>query len=456
LAQGKILVVDDEHFITWSLKQYLEKEGYEVYSAGSGEEALEICNAEVPDIVLLDVHLPGMSGLESLDMIKKANRDACVVIITAHGDIETAVSAMKLGAYDFVEKPFELDRISVLIRKARETLTLRREVNYLRQEQLDRYSFGNIIGQSREMREVVSLVRKVAESNANTILLQGESGTGKNLIARVIHYNSPRASEHFVEVTCTAIPETLIESELFGYEKGAFTGATSSKKGLFELANGGTIYLDEIGDAKPSTQAKLLRVIEDMKFKRVGGLKDVSVDVRVIAATNKNLENAVKDGSFRADLYYRLRVIPIHIPSLRERKEDIVPLALYYVSQYNKKFKKALKDISPEARDILSDYPWHGNARELKNVIERICILEDTDIIYPEHIPSEIVDDVGAAKSPDSPLSLPSGGVSLKTVEKDLIAQALQAVNGNQTRAAKLLGISRDSLRYRMQKIGLL
>jgi len=456
LAQGKILVVDDEHFITWSLKQYLEKEGYEVYTAGSGEEAIEICNAEVPDIVLLDVHLPGMSGLESLDMIRKANRDACVVIITAHGDIETAVSAMKLGAYDFVEKPFELDRISVLIRKARETLTLRREVSYLRQEQLDRYSFSNIIGQSRAMREVVSLVRKVAESNANTILLQGESGTGKNLIARVIHYNSPRASEHFVEVTCTAIPETLIESELFGYEKGAFTGATSSKKGLFELANGGTIYLDEIGDARPSTQAKLLRVIEDMKFKRVGGLKDVSVDVRVIAATNKNLESAVKDGSFRADLYYRLRVIPIHIPSLRERKEDIVPLALYYVSQYNKKFKKALKDISPEARDILSDYPWHGNARELKNVIERICILEDTDIIYPEHIPSELVDYVGAAKSPDSPLSLPSGGVSLKTVEKDLIVQALQAVNGNQTRAAKLLGISRDSLRYKMHKIGLL
>ena len=456
MAQGKILVVDDEHFITWSLKQYLEKEGYEVYTAGSGEEAIEICNAEVPDIVLLDVHLPGMSGLESLDMIRKANRDACVVIITAHGDIETAVSAMKLGAYDFVEKPFELDRISVLIRKARETLTLRREVSYLRQEQLDRYSFSNIIGQSRAMREVVSLVRKVAESNANTILLQGESGTGKNLIARVIHYNSTRASEHFVEVTCTAIPETLIESELFGYEKGAFTGATSSKKGLFELANGGTIYLDEIGDARPSTQAKLLRVIEDMKFKRVGGLKDVSVDVRVIAATNKNLESAVKDGSFRADLYYRLRVIPIHIPSLRERKEDIVPLALYYVSQYNKKFKKALKDISPEARDILSDYPWHGNARELKNVIERICILEDTDIIYPEHIPSELVDYVGAAKSPDSPLSLPSGGVSLKTVEKDLIVQALQAVNGNQTRAAKLLGISRDSLRYKMHKIGLL
>ncbi|HSB51361.1 MAG TPA: sigma-54 dependent transcriptional regulator, partial [Dissulfurispiraceae bacterium] len=262
--------------------------------------------------------------------------------------------------------------------------------------------------------------------------------------------------EPFIEVTSTAIPETLIESELFGYEKGAFTGAVASKKGLFELGDGGTIYLDEIGDIKPATQAKLLRVIEDRKFKRVGGLKDISVNVRIIAATNRDLESAVKEGDFRTDLYYRLKVIPIRIPPLRERKEDIIPLALHYIKEFNREFKRMVTDISPEARSILTKYPWHGNARELKNVMERICILEDTDVIYPEHIPSEISDYVSPAQVEGDMMNLPHGGVSLKGLEKQLIVQALQTVNGNQTRAAKLLGISRDSLRYKMQKFGLL
>ncbi|MCL4536834.1 MAG: sigma-54 dependent transcriptional regulator, partial [Nitrospirae bacterium] len=307
MVQAKILVVDDEKFITWSLKQHLEKEGYEVFTAESGEEGLEVFRTELPDIILLDIHLPGISGLETLEAIRRINKEVIVVIITAHGDIETAVSAIKLGAYDFVEKPFDLNRISVLIKKALETINLKREVTYLREEQYDKYSFNNIIGDSKGMREVIALAKKVAESDANIILIQGESGTGKNLIARAIHYHSSRASEPFVEVTSTAIPDTLIESELFGYEKGAFTDAKASKKGLFELASGGTLYLDEIGDIKPATQAKLLRVIEERTFKRVGGLKDISVNVRVITATNKNLENAVKDGSFRADLYYRLK-----------------------------------------------------------------------------------------------------------------------------------------------------
>ena len=464
MVQVKILVVDDEKFITWSLKQHLEKEGYEVFTAESGEEGIEIFKAEIPDIILLDIYLPGISGLETLETIRKINKEVIVVIITAHGDIETAVSAIKLGAYDFVEKPFDLNRISVLIKKALETINLKRQITYLREEQYDKYSFNNIIGTSKTMREVIALAKKVAESNANIVLIQGESGTGKNLIARAIHCHSSRASETFVEVTATAIPETLIESELFGYEKGAFTDAKTSKKGLFELAGGGTIYLDEIGDIKPATQAKLLRVIEDKTFKRVGGLKDITVNVRIIAATNKNLENAVKDGSFRADIYYRLKVIPIFIPPLRERKEDIIPLAMHYMKLFDKEFKKSVTGISPEAQKLLVDYPWHGNARELKNVLERICILEDTDVIYPEHISSEIVDYVGssqtelvaAAEEEKAMLNIPPEGLSLKNLEKDLVIKALQMVNGNQTRAARLLGISRDALRYKMQKLGLL
>lgn len=458
MVQPKILVVDDERFITWSLKQHLEREGYEVSTAESGEEALEVFKAEIPDIILLDIHLPGISGFETLEAIRKINKEVIVIIITAHGDIETAVSAIKLGAYDFVEKPFDLNRISVLIKKALETINLKREITYLREEQYDKYSFNNIIGKSKAMKEVIALAKKVAESDANTILIQGESGTGKNLIARAIHYHSSRASEPFVEITSTAIPETLIESELFGYEKGAFTDAKASKKGFFELANGGTIYLDEIGDIKPATQAKLLRVIEERTFKRIGGLKDISVNVRIIAATNKNLENAVKDGSFRADLYYRLKVIPIFIPPLRERKEDIIPLAMHYIKLFNKEFKKNVKGISPEAEKLLIDYPWHGNTRELKNVIERICILEDTETIYPEHIPSEIIDYsvTTPVEEEKTSFSIPPEGLSLKNVERELITKALQMVNGNQTRAARLLGISRDALRYKMQKFGLL
>jgi len=456
MVQPKILVVDDEKLIRGLLKQHLEKEGYEVFTAESGEEGIKVFRTEIPDIILLDIHLPGISGLVTLEAIRKINKEVIVVIITAYGDIETAVSAIKLGAYDFVEKPFDLNRISVLIKKALETITLKREVTYLRKEQYDKYSFNNIIGNSQAMREVIGLAKRVAESDANTILIQGGSGTGKNLLARAIHYHSSRASEPFVEVTATAIPETLIESELFGHEKGAFTDAKASKKGLFELASRGTIYLDEIGSIKPATQVKLLRVLEDKTFKRVGGLKDISVNVRIIAATNKNLEDGVKDGSFRADLYYRLNVIPIFIPPLRERKEDIIPLAMHYIKLFNKEFKKNLKGISPEAERLLVNYPWHGNARELKNVIERICILEDTDIIYPEHIPSEIADYAMPAEDEKASFNIPPEGLSLKDVEKELIEKALQMVNNNQTRAARLLGISRDALRYKMQKFGLL
>ncbi len=459
MVQPRVLIIDDERFITWSLKQYLEKEGYEVFTAETGEDGIEIFKSELPDIVILDMNLPGIKGIEVLQNIKKLQKETNVIVITAYGDIQTAVSVIKAGAYDFIEKPFELERVGVLIKKAQETLNLRKEVEYLREEKHNKYSFDNIISISKPMQKVVTMAKKVAQSDANVILLQGESGTGKNLFARTIHYNSPRASEPFIEVTVTAIPDTLIESELFGHEKGAFTDAKISKKGLFEIANGGTIYLDEIGDIKPSTQAKLLRVIEEKTFKRVGGLRDISVDVVIIAATNKNLEDAVKDGTFRTDLYYRLKVIPITIPPLRERKEDIIPLAMFYINKFNKEFKKNVKGISAEAEKLLLNYPWFGNARELRNVIERICILEDTDIIGPEHIPSEIVNySAGTSKEEESSIifNIESTEFSLKELEKRMIIEALKKSGNNQTRAAKMLGITRDAMRYKMQKLGLL
>ena len=456
---GKVLVIDDEKFITKSIKQHLEKEGCDVMTGETGEEGIEIFKAESPDIILLDLNMPGMGGIETLKALKKLSSDIIVIIITAHGDIETAVSSIKLGAYDFVEKPFELNRISVLVKKAMETVHLKREVNYFREEKCGVYNFNNIIGESKIMKDVILLAKKVAASDANTILIQGESGTGKSLLARAMHYNSPRASEPFVEVTCTAMQETLIESELFGYEKGAFTDAKAVKKGLFEYASGGTIYLDEIGDIQLTTQAKLLRVLEEKTFKRVGGLKDIQVNVRIVATTNKkDLEGAVKDGDFRADLYYRLKVFPIYILPLRERKEDIIPLAMHYLKNFNSEFRKNVTGISPEAEKLLINYPWYGNARELRNVIERICILEDTDIICPEHLPSEIVNRLESAieHGEGASIDLPDEGLILKNVEKDLISQALKKADGNQTKAARLLGISRDALRYKMQKFHLL
>jgi two-component system response regulator AtoC len=456
LIDGKILIIDDESFLTKSLGRHLDKEGYEVFTAATGEEGFGVFKSDSPDIVLLDLNMPGMGGIDTLKELRKLNSDAIVIIITAHGDIETAVSAIKLGAYDFVEKPFELDRITVVINKALETVHLKREVHYLREEKYDTYSFNNIVGVSSGMKESINLAKKVAASDANTILIQGESGTGKSLMARAIHYNSPRASEPFVEVTCTAIPEALIESELFGHERGAFTDAKAAKKGLFEFAGGGTIYLDEIGDIKMSTQAKLLRALEEKTFKRVGGLKDIKVNVRIIATTNKqDLENAVREGLFRADLYYRLKVLPIYILPLRERKEDIIPLAMHHVEKFNKEFKKNVSGISPEAQKLLLNYSWYGNARELRNVIERIFILENTDIIHSEHLPPEVLSYTSDTSPDNGSFNLPANGLSLKDVERDLILQALDKVEGNQTKASKLLGISRDALRYKMQKFGL-
>jgi DNA-binding NtrC family response regulator len=436
MSSARILVVDDEEMITSSLQHGLEREGYEVVTASSGEQGMEQFKSDSPDVTLLDVNLPIMDGIKVLDTIKKTSKDAVVIMITAFGGVDSAVRAMKLGAYDYIEKPFDLDRLNIVIKKALETAKLKREVRQLRGEQQEKYSFESIIGESDSIKKVVTIAQKIAESNATTVLLQGKSGTGKDLIARTIHYNSKRADKAFIEVTCTALPETLIESELFGHEKGAFTDAKASKKGLVELSDGGTIY---------------------QTFKRVGGLRDIKVDIRIIAATNKDLQEAVKSGEFREDLYYRLKIIPIHIPSLYERKEDIIPLVKYFIGVFSRELKKNIKELTPETEEILMNYTWPGNIRELKNVVERVFILEESDTILPEHLPKEVVvSSHDESNGVQAKFTIPHEGILLENVEKDFISQAVQISGGNQTKAAKLLGLSRDALRYRMQKFGLL
>ncbi|MFQ5901648.1 MAG: sigma-54-dependent transcriptional regulator [Thermodesulfobacteriota bacterium] len=454
----KILVIDDEKLIRLFFQQSLSARGFDVLTADSGEKGFELYMEEAPDIVLLDLRLPGMDGMETLSKIKEIDNDALVIMITAHGLIQTAVKAMKMGAYDFIEKPFEPEKIIHLLQKALETSKLKREVQRLRDEQKASYGFDHIIGKSKAIQAVFDMMEKIVQSDTSIVLLQGESGTGKDVIARIIHFHSSRSENAFVEVNCTSLPESLIESELFGHEKSAFTDAKTMKKGLFEVANNGTILLDEIGDMSLATQAKLLRVIESKRFKRIGGVKDIQVDTRVIAATNKDLAAGVKDGSFREDLYYRLMVIPIYLPPLRDRREDIIPLVKFFIEDFNKniKRKKTIKYISPEAEALLNKYGWPGNIRELRNIIERIIILETGDTLLPEYLPAEFRRAGKAFLDANSKtVILPEDGISLEQVEESLIKQALNMVRGNQTRAAEILSLSRDTLRYRMKKFGL-
>src|SRR5512137_122178 len=390
MRRTRLLVVDDEHLIRWSLEQNLRKQGYDVLTAGSGEDALKIAREESPDLVMLDIQLPGISGLEVLEKIKEFDEDIIVIMVTAHGGLETAVNAMRLGAYDYLHKPFNLDELAIVIRKALETSDLRREVASLRSEH-KKTGPPNIIGTSRHMQNILEMMDKVARSEAATVLIQGESGTGKELVAKWIHYKSNRAEKPFIAINCAAVPATLLESELFGHEKGAFTDAKTAKKGLFELADGGTVFLDEIGDMEMGMQAKLLRFLEDRTFRRIGGGRVFSVDVRIISATNKDLQKAIEDKSFRNDLYYRLQVIPIFLPPLRERREDVLALASHFVELYNKDFNKKVQGIAEMAERMLLDYSWPGNVRELKNVIERAIILGNDDTLLLDHLPLEIV-----------------------------------------------------------------
>ena len=459
MKRNKILVVDDEHLIRWSLEQNLKKQGYEVVTAASGEDALRIAREEQPDLVLLDIQLPGISGIEVLEKLKDYDEELVVIMVTAQGGLEIAVNAMRLGAHDYVSKPFNLDELAIIIRKALETSDLKREVARLRSE--TKKSFPpNIIGDSRHMKYLMEILDKVARSEASTVLVQGESGTGKELVAKWVHYSSNRAEKPFVAINCAAVPATLLESELFGHEKGAFTDAKTTKKGLFELADGGTVFLDEIGDMEMGMQAKLLRFLEDRTFRRIGGGRVFSVDVRIISATNKDLQKAIEEKSFRNDLYYRLQVIPIFLPPLRERREDIIPLASHFIEVYNRDFNKKVQGIAPMAERMLLDYGWPGNVRELKNVIERAIILGNDETLLLDHLPLEIVakssSGGGAQLAPMSMFHLPPEGVDIEEVEKELIRQALDSTEWNQSKAAKKLNLGIDAFRYRMKKFGYL
>lgn len=448
----KILVADDEKNMLWALTNVLSKQGFKTFTARDGEEAIHQFKKHLPDVVLLDLKMPKKNGIEVLKKIKKINDSIPVIMITAHGNIETAIEAMKFGAFDYVQKPFEMEEINVLIKKALKIRDLTMEVELLRDE-LSRISRGNqIIGESPQIKEVMDLVNRVAKSNA-TVLILGESGTGKELVANAIHYNSDRKNKPFVKVNCGALPENLLESELFGHEKGAFTGAISRKIGRFERAHGGSIFLDEIGEMSFSTQVKLLRVLQEKQIERVGSTEVIDVDVRIIAATNKDLKRLVEEGRFREDLYYRLNVIPIKIPPLRERKQDIPLLVKYFLQKYSLETGRRGMTISDSALDKLKAYSWPGNIRELQNVIERAVILSPGREITEDQLPPEIVKRDRQIELDE--FKLPKNGVNLNDLEKSLIKQALDMTNGNQTEAARLLGITRHTLIYRMEKYGL-
>ncbi|MEJ2239582.1 MAG: sigma-54 dependent transcriptional regulator [Gemmatimonadales bacterium] len=446
-----IIVVDDEDLIRRWLKESLRANGYSVEDASRGAEALRLAEQTQASVVLLDLRLPDASGLDLLPRFHDIDPDVMVVIITAHGEISTAVEAVKAGAYDFLEKPIDLDKLKIVIEKGLETRRLRRQVAVFREQH--RWLFANVelVGRSTALRGIVEMVEKVAPTDS-AILLEGESGVGKDIVARAIHARSKRRDNAFVEINCTALPEHLAESELFGHERGAYTDARERKRGLVELAEGGTLFLDELGDMPLSIQAKLLRFLEDSKIKRIGGTTDISVDSRVIGATNRNLEKMVAEGTFRADLFYRLQVVPIRIPPLRERPEDIAPLAVHFVERLSRDLRREPVVLTTEALDVLEGYDWPGNVRQLMNVLERVMILEATPEIRPEHLPQELAG-ARASVSDHAPVfPLPSEGLALEDVERDLIEQAMARMNGNVTRAAALLGISRDTLRYRLEK----
>lgn len=453
---ARILVVDDDSGMREFLEIMLTREGYEVECAGDGRRALDLCGKRKFDLTITDLKMPKMGGIDFLNGIKEISPETMVILITAYASGETAVAAMKEGAYDYIEKDFDVEELKETIRDALKKKGVKEKDALFIKGVEDDERFGNIIGKSREMLNIYSLIKKAAVTTAN-ILITGESGTGKELVARAIHENSPREDMPFVTLNCGGIPENLLESELFGYMKGSFTGAYSDRTGLFESALGGTVFLDEVAELPVYLQVKLLRVIQEKTFRRIGGTQDITVDVRFISATNQNLEQKIKDRSFREDLYYRLNVIPIHIPPLRKRRDDIPLLTRFFIEKYSREFNKDIKKISSYAMELLMGYRFPGNVRELENIIERCVALETSNIILPENL---VISSNGKPQwNTVFDMDIPEDGIDLneeiEKVERLLIRKALKMANGSKTKTARLLNVSRDSLNYRIEKLGI-
>jgi two-component system response regulator AtoC len=451
MIHAKILIIEDNEDLAFTLSNVLKKEGYQVIHVGDGESGLDKLQKELFDLVLLDLKLPRMNGLEVLSQIKQLDEDILVIMMTASTDAKPAIEALKKGAYDYIMKPFELDEMKKLTRNALENYELKREIMRLRRQNARVDPAGNLLGNSPAMQKVRELIQIVAETPRTSILIQGDSGTGKELVANAIHYSSARKEGPFVKINCSAIPENLLESELFGHEKGAFTDARNQKKGLFELADGGTIFLDEIPSMKLTLQPKLLRVIETQTFRRVGGLSDIEINVRVVTATNTNLGELVKNKEFRDDLYYRLKVMEISLPPLAQRGDDILLIAKVFLEEFNKEFNRHVSKLAEETEALILSYPWPGNVRELKNVIERGVILCKSDTLLPEHLPHELLN-AGEIR-PEAHVFL--GRVTLQEMEKHHIQEVLRSANGNKSQAANILNISRSTLREKLKSYDL-
>ncbi|MGO9613578.1 MAG: sigma-54-dependent transcriptional regulator [Dissulfurispiraceae bacterium] len=446
-----VIVIDDEYRQQDIIKTILEEEGYEVHTASSAEDGLKLVNTLNPDVVITDLKMGGMSGVNLLDAFSDDSIKPAVIIMTAYGTISSAVEAMQKGAFDYLTKPLEKDVIVLTVKKAAERMHLLKENIRLQNALFEKFKIEGIVGKSKKMSEAMEIVKKVTPTSV-TILIRGESGTGKELVARAIHYNSTRKTGPFTAINCAAIPDTLIESELFGYEPGAFTGATHRKIGLFESSNTGTLFLDEIGDLPLLTQTKLLRVLQDKEIRRIGGKESIQIDVRIITATNKDLEKEVATGKFREDLYYRLKVVTVDLPPLRERKEDVPSLVILFRAKYNKEFGKKLTGVSDGAMKALIDYHWPGNIRQLESVIERAVLMSDTDKIDLQDIKSELrLRNEGGIMDID----LPEEGINFEELEKELLRQALTRANNVAAKAARLLGMSYKTFWYRLEKFGI-
>jgi DNA-binding NtrC family response regulator len=456
MAAQRILIVDDEKLIRWTLQECLQSQGYQAVAVENGTQAWKALEEGGFDAVLLDYKLPDTEGFELLERVHSAYPGLPVIMVTAHSSVEHAVAAIQRGAADYITKPFTTEEILHRVATVLENHRLKRVVASHQEEKSRQYSFEKIIGGSTEMQQVLQLVKRVLDAGDTTILIQGESGTGKDVLAKAIHYNSSRAAGPYVNITCTAIPETLLESILFGHEKGAFTDARAQKKGLLEEAGGGTVFLDEIGDMTPYLQGKLLRFLEEKTFRRVGGNQDIKVDVRVIAATNRDLKKLVHNNQFREDLYFRLNVIPIHVPPLRERKGDIPLLVEAFIEGYNREFRRSVKGVSPAILKRFEEHSWPGNVRELKNTIERAMILGREDVIDVDDLPIDIIDEADVqSRGGEQVLKLTRKGLNLEKLEEDLVRQALKLARGNQTKAGKYLGLNRDQIRYRIEKFSI-